>query len=79
MFRCVNGFLVALLYARARYTSVLRIAMCNAALMAVLIYPCIALLGIAGAALALLAVEILNCVLQMRLAFARADALFYHA
>ena len=72
MFRCVNGFLVALLYARAQYTSVLRIAMCNAALMAVLIYPCISLLGIAGAALALLAVEILNCLLQTRLAFARA-------
>lgn len=70
--RCINGFLVALLYARAQYTAVLRIALCNALAMAAIIYPSVAAFGILGAAAALLLVEVLNCLLQARLVLAGA-------
>jgi O-antigen/teichoic acid export membrane protein len=68
--RCVNGFFTALLYAMGRYTTVLKIAACNALLMTVIIYPFVSSYGIVGAAASLLAVEILNCILQGRAAFA---------
>lgn len=68
--RCVNGFLTSLLYARGRYKTVLKIATSNAMLMIVIIYPLVAGFGIVGAAAALLAVEVFNCVLQSRAASA---------
>ena len=67
--RCVNGFFTSLLYAEGRYTTVLKIATCNALLMTVIIYPLVSSFGIVGAAGSLLAVEILNFILQSRAAF----------
>ena len=64
--RCVNGFLTALLYAKGLFRTVLKIATYNAILMTVIIYPFVAGFGIIGAAASLLAVEMLNCVLQSR-------------
>jgi O-antigen/teichoic acid export membrane protein len=64
--RCVNGFLTALLYAKGLFRTVLKIATYNAMLMTVIIYPFVAGFGIIGAAASLLAVEMLNCVLQSR-------------
>lgn len=66
LIRCVNGFLTSVLYAKGLYRTVLRIVAYNAALMAVIIYPMVAGLGIVGAAASLLAVEIVNCILQGR-------------
>lgn len=65
--RCINGFLVALLYACAEYGAVLKIALCNTVLMGVIIYPAVSWFGILGAAFSLLVVEVLNFVLQSRL------------
>jgi O-antigen/teichoic acid export membrane protein len=67
--RCVNGYFVSLLYAKGRYTTVLKIAACNALFMSAIIFPFVSRFGIVGAAWALVGVEGLNLVLQSRAAF----------
>ena len=64
--RCLNGYFGAYLYAQGMYDAVLKIAMCNTIFMSVLIYPMVSTLGIVGAACSLLAVEVLNFLLQGR-------------
>jgi O-antigen/teichoic acid export membrane protein len=64
--RCLNGYFGAFLYAQGRFTAVLKIAICNTIFMALIIYPMVSTLGIVGAACSLLAVEMLNFLLQSR-------------
>lgn len=66
LIRCLNGLLLSTLYALGKFGVVLKIAMCNAGLMVVMIYPMVSLLGIVGAACSLLAVELVNFLLQGR-------------
>lgn len=69
LIRCLNGLLVGILYALGRFATVLKIAMCNAALMVIMIYPMVSMLGIVGAACSLVVVELVNFVLQGRAVF----------
>ena len=63
-FRCINGYQGAVQNALGHYSMVLKFTIVNFMLMLVLIYPLIRLFGIDGAALTLLTVESVNCIMQ---------------